>query len=393
MRAMSSPILSLLSADALARHTADGLWRDETIYDVAAGHARATPDGIALIDRWRRIGWRDLVALADAVAADFAGHGLAPGQRVLLWLPGRIETVAALLACSRAGLVGSPSPHRNHTVAEVMALATRTRAAAILYQPGFGADGATADLEAQLAELPSLRRVLNLPPAGPNAPFAGLLRDGPSRPPARDANAVSYLAFTSGSTGQPKGVMHSDNTLLVCPRAIAARLADRRGLGRLFAEPVQPQSRRRGRGSPPWSPEVRTCMHDRRAAKAWWTGWSKPARPTWSACRPMRWISSPSSTRAASTRCGRLTGFRVSGAAASPKVMEALLAHRITPQSGYGMTENNAHQYTLPDDDAALIAGTSGKACRGYDAARLRSDDRNVALAPGEMGQIGGQGA
>ncbi len=92
-------------------------------------------------------------------------------------------------------------------------------------------------------------------------------------------------------------------------------------------------------------------------------------------------------------QCGRLTGFRVSGAAASPKVMEALLAHRITPQSGYGMTENNAHQYTLPDDDAALIAGTSGKACRGYALCAFDPDDRNVALAPGEVGEIGGQGA
>src|SRR5262249_55567223 len=37
-----------------------------------------------------------------------------------------------------------------------------------------------------------------------------------------DPNQVVYLAFTSGTTGRPKGVMHSDDTLLANARAIAA---------------------------------------------------------------------------------------------------------------------------------------------------------------------------
>ena len=37
-----------------------------------------------------------------------------------------------------------------------------------------------------------------------------------------DPNQIVYLAFTSGTTGRPKGVMHSDNTLLANARAIAA---------------------------------------------------------------------------------------------------------------------------------------------------------------------------
>jgi acyl-CoA synthetase len=38
----------------------------------------------------------------------------------------------------------------------------------------------------------------------------------------RDPDRVSYLAVTSGSTGAPKGVMHSDNTLLAALRMMAA---------------------------------------------------------------------------------------------------------------------------------------------------------------------------
>ena len=64
---------------------------------------------------------------------------------------------------------------------------------------------------------------------------------------------------------------------------------------------------------------------------------------------------------------GRVRAFRVSGAASPPQVMHELMAFGIEPQSGYGMTENNSHQYTRPGDDPALIAGTCGRACEGYE--------------------------
>ncbi len=392
MRAMSAPILSLLSADALARHYRDGLWRDETVHAVAARHAAERPDEIALIDRWRQVSWRMLLALADALAADFAAHGLAPGQRVMLWLPGRIEIVAALLACSRAGLVSCPSPHRNHTVAEVAALAARTDAAGFLYQPGFGADAATADVPGALAALPSLRRTIALLPAGPGAPFAGLLADGPALPPASDANAVSYLAFTSGSTGLPKGVMHSDNTLLVCPRAI--RDDWRVGAGSVVYS-LSPFSHNLGMGA--WLTAlvagVPFVIHDLAKGEGL-VDRLIATGTTYLVGVPTHAVDLVAELDGRGmARCGRLAGFRVSGAAASRQVMEALLAHGITPQSGYGMTENNAHQYTLPGDDAARITGTSGRACRGYELCAFDAEDRDRPLPDGEIGEIGGRGA
>jgi acyl-CoA synthetase len=90
---------------------------------------------------------------------------------------------------------------------------------------------------------------------------------------------------------------------------------------------------------------------------------------------------------------GRLTGFRISGSAVPSEVVAGLIRQGIRPQSGYGMTENCSHQYTLPDDDPRLIIETSGKTCPGYELKIFKADDPDTEAAPGEVGQIGGRGA
>src|SRR5207249_11145321 len=50
------------------------------------------------------------------------------------------------------------------------------------------------------------------------APFADLSSDRVELTARRDPNQVMYLPFTSGTTGTPKGVLHSDNTLLATAR-------------------------------------------------------------------------------------------------------------------------------------------------------------------------------
>src|SRR5262249_10534370 len=149
----------------------------------------------------------------DAFASELARKGVSASQRVAVWSPSRAETIVALVACSRNGYVCCPSLHRDHTVGDILALLKRMRATALVAEAGYGADAAKDDLFARVSEVESVRHVYRLEP-GATGRATGIVASPPvARPPApQNPNRILYLAFTSGTTGVPKGVMHSDNT-------------------------------------------------------------------------------------------------------------------------------------------------------------------------------------
>jgi acyl-CoA synthetase len=385
---MSGPLLTLLDAPQLAAYTAAGWWGSETLYALAARRSRETPGAYAVRDRRRRLSYAALVAAADRLSACLAGRGLRPGERVAVWLSSRVETAIALLACSRNGYVCCPSLHRDHTVDQVVELIDRMRAAAVIAQPGYGADG--RDLFAALAGREWLRFIWQVG-ASDEAPFANLPEPSIEQPPGGDANQVAYLAFTSGTTGAPKGVLHSDNTLLASARMMArdwrlegsvlytlSPLSHNLGLGALITAlagggEIVVHDLPRG-----------ASLLDRLAETGAAFAFGVPTH----AHDLLAEIRARGSARAIGLR-----GFRVSGAAAPPSLIAELLRHGIVPQSGYGMTETCSHQYTLPDDPPARIAQTCGRACEGYEIRIWREDDPDREAAAGEIGEIGGRGA
>lgn len=389
-------LLVRFSADLSRTFREGGFWADETIYAYAARHAAANPDRVALRDRHVALTYGELVALADATAADLAVQNLRSGDRIAAWLSSRVEMAAILLACSRDGYVLCPSLHRNHTPEEVEALLQRTQARILFAEEDYGAGGGESDIFERAKGLEHVRKTYRLLSPAPRstADIAAVLdlTDEAPATPAGQADDVIYLAFTSGTTGEPKGVMHSNNTLLANARSIGADW----GFGaQSVIYTLSPLSHNLGFGALVLSLLVggEMVLHNLPRGASLLRRLEE-VHATFIFGVPAHALDLLAEIDAAdSFDLHRMKGFRISGAAVPAIVAERLLAHGIVCQSGYGMTEACSHNYTMPDDEPSVIVSTSGRACPGYEIATFAVDDPDRILSPGEIGQIGGRGA
>jgi acyl-CoA synthetase len=387
-------ILTRLSAELIQQYEAAGFWRGDTIYGLVRWHAHRAPDSFAVRDRFRRITYRRLLEAADALAANLAGHGVLPGQRVSVWLPSRIESVVALLACSKSGAICCPSLHRDHTIGEVVELMQRTRCVALVWQNGYGADADKRDFIEALKTVPTLRHLYRLQPLAEqdNTPFAAELLDGHDVTVKSDPNQIVYLAFTSGTTGKPKGVMHSDNTLLANARQLANDWSiDNKSV--VFS--LSPLSHNLGFGAQVMALAMGSelVINDLPRGESLADRILETDTSFLVGVPPNAIDLLGEMQRRGLNGLGRLTGFRISGSAVPSEVVAGLIKQGIRPQSGYGMTENCGHQYTMPGDESRLIIETSGKCCASYELRIFKADDPDTEAATGEVGQIGGRGA
>lgn len=369
-----------------------GVWQDQTMYSLLQSHARARPDAHALRDTSRRLTWAQLLEWTDAVAADLAAAGLRKGSRVSIWLPNRVETVVVFLACSRNGYICNPSLHQNYTVAEIVRLIERIECEAFFGQKGYGADAARNGVADEIGAVKSLRRTYWLEPS--RAVSGGFPQPGKtasSVEPDTNPDKVVYLAFTSGTTGLPKAVMHSDNTLLANGRAMVEDWGHGPNTVLLSLSPVShhiatvalEQTLVAGLelvlNDPP--PGVATL------------DWILETGATYVMGVPTHAMDLLAETnRRGLEKLGQVKVFYMAGAAIPREIAQGFLNRGILPQNVYGMTENGSHQYTLPSDSADTIVGTCGRACAAYEIKLWNQENPDIEARPGEIGEIGGRG-
>lgn len=201
--------------------TGAGFWRNESLADYLDRWARERPTRTALVDRGGRTTWEELARAVDRVAHGLGAHGVARGSVVACQLPNWSEAVVAFLAVLRLGAVINPIPptYRARELRFMLGLLESQVAVVPAAFRGFGHAGMLAGLRPELPRLEHIFVVRGEAPEG-TTPFETLsgqaweARAGRVSLPGMAANAVHEVVFTSGTTGEPKGVMHTENTTL-----------------------------------------------------------------------------------------------------------------------------------------------------------------------------------
>jgi non-ribosomal peptide synthetase component E (peptide arylation enzyme) len=202
-----------------------GAWRDQTFYHHIETRARLHPDRVVFIDEHRSITYAELKNQVDRCAAFLRSIGIGKGDVVTLQFPNRIEFPIVFFSLELIGAIAnkiSPDFRRR----EVEYILRFSKSKAYVCAGEFKNFDYAAMIHELVADLPDLKSVVvsgRSSVANFHSLELGLSQHQPLAQHERvhmDPDAVMRMAFTSGTTGDPKGVMHCFNTTLYAVEVI-----------------------------------------------------------------------------------------------------------------------------------------------------------------------------
>ena len=212
-----------------------GFWIDKTMEDFMAMALASSPNKEALTayrhdqSGPQRFTYLQLSEKINLAAQSLYGMGVRQGDVVSVQLPNWWEFVVITLACGRIGAVMNPLMHifRERELTYMIGFAKSK----VLFIPKKYRDFDFEKMvEGMRQDLPDLAHVVVVGGSGSNS-FenflqADVLDSGLSIPKGASPlkpDDLAVLMFTSGTTGSPKGVMHTSNTLVSCMNALSHR--------------------------------------------------------------------------------------------------------------------------------------------------------------------------
>lgn len=222
-----------LDETTAARWRAEGWWEGRSIRSLLTDVARTHPDRTALVglrgtgERDTRT-YREFDENAHRAATVFAALGVGAGDAVVVMLPNWIEYPELVFGINELGAIytGIPVAYGELQAAAIL----RRSKAKVLVIPRRWRSTTHLELSRSLrAQIPTLEHVLVMDDDGTGLiEGESLWSDHAEAPdlrfPEPEPGCVCYLGFTSGTTGEPKGAMHSHDTLIYSARRQAEHI-------------------------------------------------------------------------------------------------------------------------------------------------------------------------
>lgn len=199
--------------------SAHALGASRTFWELIERRAALTPDRPVLLQEDRSLTFGELRDRAERVAAGLYGMGVRAGSVVAWQLPTRLETALLSFALTRLGAVQSPVIpfYRDREVR----FALREAGAAFFAVPGawrgFDHTAMAERIAGELDDPPQVFEAYDVLPDGDPA----LL---PPPPEPASGEEVRWIYWTSGTTSDPKGVLHTDRSLIAGGSCLAHAL-------------------------------------------------------------------------------------------------------------------------------------------------------------------------
>ena len=385
-----------LTAERVRAWIAHGLWRNETVETYLDRWATARPDRTAMVDAAGRCTWGELARTVERVAHGLAAHGVEPGRVIACQLPNWSEFIVTLLAAGRLGAIVNPIPPI-YRASELRFMLNRLEACAVVIPGVFRGFDHAAMLAALRPEVPSVERVFvaRSAPGEGMLPFTALTetaweaRVGRRTLPGTDPNSVHEVIFTSGTTGEPKGVMHTPNTTLANVMPVIERLdlSERdvvlmastfaHQTGFLFGYCATLALGATGVWMDIWSAEAAAALIERERVT-----FSMGATPF---LRDLTYVTSRHDF--SSLRVFISAGAQIP----RPLVADARARLGCAISPGWGMTENGLVTCVGPRDPEDKVLATDGSPARGMELATVDADGRPAP--PGTEGDLLVRGA
>lgn len=219
MAASESGLGRVVDEGTAARYRAAGWWGDATVGDMVSVLAQERPEAAAFVADGLRFDYRSYDRTSDRLASSLSAGGLAQGGRVAVLLPDGATAHAVYLANEKAGLITVGLGSRAGR-AEMSSIVERTGASALVTlasHRGRDSGALYADLAGPTS---TLRHHVVVPPfeSDPEGDITVdgrcLVGSGPPEDGRIGPDDLFMVNSTSGTTGLPKCVMHSENSKL-----------------------------------------------------------------------------------------------------------------------------------------------------------------------------------